>query len=133
MQNKIVIRYQDGRVLKGVSVDFMPNKDHFHLVPFDTPPDAKPQDIHARDLKAVFFVKDYSGNAQYQDKKEFPPDKPSAGRKIKVVFKDGELLVGTTQGYQPDRPGFFVFPADAQSNNDRCYVIAAAAKEVSFM
>ncbi|NTW60313.1 MAG: hypothetical protein HGB21_12640 [Nitrospirae bacterium] len=133
MQNKIVIRYQEGRVLKGVSVDFMPNKDLFHLVPLDTPPDAKPQDIHAHDLKAVFFVKDYTGNARYQDRKEFLPDKPSTGRKIKVVFKDGELLVGTTQGYQPGRPGFFVFPADAQSNNDRCYVIAAAAKEVSFM
>ncbi len=28
------------------------------------------------------------------------------GRKIKVVFKDGEVLAGTTTGYQPGRPAF---------------------------
>jgi hypothetical protein len=50
-----------------------------------------------------------------------------------VVFKDEELLVGTTQGYQPGRPGFFVYPADTQSNNERCYVVSTAAKEVSIL
>jgi hypothetical protein len=133
MQNKIVVRYQDGRVLKGTSVDFMPNKDLFHIVPLDAPLGNKPQEIHARELKAVFFVKDYNGNAQYRERNEFSPDRRVAGRKIKVVFKDEELLVGTTQGYQPDRPGFFVFPADTQSNNERCYVVSTAAKEVSLL
>jgi len=133
MQNKIVVRYQDGRILKGTSADFMPNKDLFHIVPLDAPPGKKPQEIHARELKAVFFVKEYDGNAQYKERTEFSPDRHAAGRKIKVVFKDEELLVGTTQGYQPGRPGFFVFPADTQSNNERCYVVSAAAKEVSFL
>jgi hypothetical protein len=54
-------------------------------------------------------------------------------RKIRVVFADGETLVGTTQGYQPGRPGFFVVPADSGSNNDRCFVVSAATKEVSFV
>jgi hypothetical protein len=133
MQNKIVVRYQDGRILKGTSADFMPNKDLFHIVPMDSPPGKKPEEIHAHELKAVFFVKDYNGNAQYKKRNEFSPGSSVAGRKIKVVFKDEELLVGTTQGYQPGRPGFFVFPADTQSNNERCYVVATAAKEVSFL
>jgi len=42
-------------------------------------------------------------------------------------------MVGTTQGYQPGRPGFFVVPADPVVNTQRCYVIAAATKEVSFL
>jgi hypothetical protein len=133
MQHKIVVRYQDGRILKGTSADFMPNKDLFHIVPLDAPPGKKPQEILVRELKAVFFVRDYNGNAQYQERKEFSPDRGVAGRKIKVVFKDGELLVGTTQGYQPSRPGFFVFPADTQSNIERCYVVSAAVKEVSLL
>jgi hypothetical protein len=58
MQNKIVVRYQDGRILKGTSADFTPNKDLFHIVPQDASPGNKPQEIHARELKAVFFVKD---------------------------------------------------------------------------
>ena len=41
-----------------------------------------------------------------------------------------EVIVGTTQGYQPGRPGFFVYPADAASNNERCFVITAATRRV---
>jgi len=132
IQNKIVVHYQDGRVMKGFTNDFMPNKDLLHLIPMDAAPSAKPLPVKVQELKAVFFVKDFTGNPQYKDKNEFGPTKPVAGRKINVVFKDGELLVGTTQGYQPDRPGFFVFPADPQSNIDRCYVVTPAAKAVWF-
>ena len=133
MQNKIVARYQDGRMLKGVTADFMPNKEVFHLVPVDAHPGDKPVTVNISELKAVFFVKDYAGNAQYKEKQQFDPSKPLAGRKIKVVFKDGETMVGTTQGYQPGRQGFFVFPADQQSNAERFYVVSASAKEVSFV
>jgi hypothetical protein len=42
-------------------------------------------------------------------------------------------MVGTTQGYQPGRPGFFLVPADTGSNTERCYVVAAAAQEISFI
>ncbi len=131
IQNKIVARYQDGRVMKGFTRDFMPNKEFFHLLPMDAQPDAKPIVISVRELKAVFFVKDFKGNPQYQDNKTIDPNKPVVGRKIKVVFKDGELLVGTTQGYQPGRPGFFIFPSDPKSNSDRCFVISAATTQVS--
>ena len=55
-------------------------------------------------------------------------------RKIKVVFADGEVIVGTTQGYQPSRPGFFMVPADSAVNNiDRCYVVAASTSEVTLL
>jgi hypothetical protein len=133
MQNKIVVRYLDGRLTKGFTSDFMPNKDVFHVVPMNAPPGAKPGIINMQDLKAIFFVKDFVGNAGYNDKKIFDPAKPVAGRKIKVVFKDGETLVGTTQGYQPGRQGFFVFPADPQSNIDRFYVVSLAVSSVSFL
>jgi hypothetical protein len=133
IQNKIVVHYQDGRVMKGFTSDFMPNKDIFHLVPMDIPPGSLPLPVSVPESKAVFFVKDFKGNPQYQDKKEFDSTKPAMGRKIKVVFKDGELLAGTTQGYQPGRPGFFVFPVDQQSNIDRCFVVSAATKSVSFV
>jgi hypothetical protein len=132
IQNKTVVRYQDGRVVKGYTRDFMPNKEFFHLAPMDAPADAKPIVISIRELKAVFFVKDFTGDRQYNDNKTIDPNKPVIGRKIKVVFKDGEVIVGTTQGYQPGRPGFFIFSSDPKSNSDRCFVISAATTEVSF-
>lgn len=133
IQNKIVARYQDGSLKKGVTNDFSPNKDIFHLVVMDAPPGSKPLEVRVLDLKAVFFVKDFTGNPQYNDVKEFDSTKPVVGRKIKLVFKDGELMIGTTHGYEPNRPGFFVVPADPQSNIERCFVVTTATQEVSFI
>ena len=133
IQNKIVVRYEDGRVNKGVTSDFFPNKDVFHLLPVNAPPGSKPILVSIQGLKAVFFVKTFEGNPEYKDKKEWEADKTVVGRKIQVTFKDGEVLVGTTHGYQPGRPGFFIHPADPQSNNERCFVISSATQEVSFI
>ncbi|MBN1473171.1 MAG: hypothetical protein JW914_01020 [Syntrophaceae bacterium] len=133
IQNKIVVRYMDGQLLKGVTNDFFPNKDVFHLVPTEAPQGSKSLELSTANLKAIFFVKGYVGNPDYDDKKEFDQNKATVGRKIKVLFKDGELMVGTTNGYQPGRPGFFVVPADPNSNIERCYVLASATQEVSFI
>jgi len=78
-------------------------------------------------------VKDFAGDTQHIKRNEFDPAHPPIGRRIRVVFRDGEILVGTTTGYQPGRLGFFIIPADASSNNERCYVVAAATKEISFI
>lgn len=133
IQNKIVVRYQDGRILKGYTGDFLPTKPVFHLTPMDSPPDAKPMQVQIAEVKALFFVKDFVGNPQRTKAQGFPADKPVVGRKIRVVFQDGETLVGTTQGYDPSRPGFFVIPADAASNNERCFVITRATAQVAFI
>ncbi len=133
IQNKIVARYMNGKVLKGFTADFMPNREVFHLSPADAHPESPTVPVNIKDLKALFFVRDFYGNSGYKDKQEFDPTKSVGGRKIKVVFKDNETLIGTTQGYQPGRPGFFFFPADPQSNNERSYVVTAATREVSFI
>ena len=133
VQNKVVVRFQNGNVMKGFTADFMPNKDVFHLTPGDAQPGSPPLRVSIKDCKALFFVKDFEGDPKYDEKKEFDPARNLGGRKIKVVFKDNEILIGTTQGYQPDRPGFFLFPADPQSNNERSFVVSAATKEVSFL
>jgi len=86
IQNKIVVRFQDGRLMKGFTNDFLPNKDLFHLVPMDAPPGSKPLDVRIPELKAVFFVKEFGGNPGYKDKQEFDPAKPVMGRKIQVTF-----------------------------------------------
>lgn len=130
--NRVVAHYRDGRVVKGHTNDFLPTKDSFHLMGADAPA-AKPVEVHLRELKAVFFVRDFAGTPGRPRRQEFDPAKPLMGRKIRVVFKDGELLVGTTHGYQPGRSGFFVVPADPDSNNTRCFVIAAATETISLL
>lgn len=133
IQNKIVIRYQDGRINKGVTTNFGFNKEFFHLTSVNALPDTKPTKVSLQDLKAVFFVKTFGGNPEYKDKNEFNGVKMAAQRKIKVTFKDGEVLMGTTYDYKPGSSGFFIFPVDPQSNIDRCFIISASTKEVSFI
>jgi len=131
--NKVIARFVDGRILKGTTADFFPTKDVFHLKEATAPATAKPMEVRTNELKALFFVKDYAGDSKHVEANKFDPAKPPAGRRIKVVFKDGEILLGTTTGYQPGRAGFFLVPADAGSNIDRCYVVSAAAKEVTLL
>ena len=131
--NHVVARFQDGRTAKGLTNDFLPATSVFHLLPEGSSPAAKPVEVSVADLKALFFVRDLNGDRDHKKTNAFDPNKPPAGRKMRVEFKDGEILVGTTQGYQPGRPGFFLVPADAKSNNERCFVITAATKAVAFL
>jgi hypothetical protein len=133
VQSKVVARYIDGRVVKGTTGDFLPAKDRFHMSLAGAPADAAPMQVLTRDLKALFFVKDYAGDPGRPKVNEFDPAHPQAGRRIKVVFNDGEVLLGTTAGYQPGRPGFFMVPADPGSNSERCFVFAAAARDIEFI
>ena len=130
--NKLVARFTDGHMVKGTTLDFSPGKDQFHVTQIaPSAPDAV--SIHRDDLKAIFFVKDYEGDPQHVDKHEFDAPVPPGERKVSAAFKDGEVLVGTTPGYKIGLPGFFLTPADTESNNERCYVIATATREVRFL
>ena len=131
IQNKIVVRYRDGKILKGYTGDFLPTKTAFHLTPLGA--GAKPALVQVTELKAVFFVKDLAGNPEHHERLEFSAERPAVGRKIRVLFTDGEVLVGTTQGYDPTRIGFFLVPADPESNNERCFVVGSATIKVSFI
>jgi hypothetical protein len=131
--NKVVARFVDGKILKGVTNDFTPAKDQFHVTPEGAPVGAVPELIKRDDLKALFFVKDFAGNPRHKEKKNFDPARRAMGRKIRVVFKDGEILIGTTAGYQQGRPGFFLESVDDESNILRCYVVMGATREVGFV
>ena len=133
IQDKIVARYQDGRLLKGVTRNFVSNKHFFHFVPMDSPPGGKLLELSTAGLKGLFFVKDFNGNPNYTGKKEFDSPKSSVGRKIRVIFKDGEEMIGTTDGSTQDCPGFFVVPADINSNNECCFVVTSATQQVSLI
>ena len=129
---KVVVRYRDGRLLKGITQNFFPNKDRFHIFLADKP-SGPPTEVFIRDLKAVFVVRDFGGNPEYKERKEFGGGEKVFGTKIEVTFLDGEVLVGSTMGYDLKRQGFFIFPADPQSNNLRAFVVSVAVKHVRQM
>ena len=127
--NRVVARYTDGHLEKGMTLDFSPGREYFHMES-GFAENAESLTIKTMDLKALFFVKDFDGNPVHVDKLEFESAPPPERRRIRARFTDGEILVGTTMGYHPGLSGFFLVPADAESNNERCYVVTSATKEV---
>jgi len=123
--NRVVARFRDGHIVKGTTSDFSPQRDSLHVQT-----ESGVELVDFRHLKALFFVRDLDGDSRHQKSNLFSPARPVIGRKIAVRFADGEILVGTTQGYRPGRSGFFVVPADPDGNTERCWVVAAATDEV---
>ena len=130
---KIVMRYVDGRIIKGFTSDFSPTKNLFHVQPVEAKATDKSIEISVRELKAVFFVKDFSGDPSYSEDKKFSGAQVPSGRKVEVTFLDNEILVGATLSYDPGRPGFFITPADPQSNNLRVFVVSSATRKVRYL
>jgi hypothetical protein len=125
--NKVVARFKNGTIKKGTTSDFFPNKILFRLKLLNE----EVLDIKIEELKAIYFVKDFQGNKNNKDM--YIDVVIGGGREIQVTFMDGEILIGYTQGYSPNRSGFFVVPADLQNNNDRIFVINSATEKVSFL
>lgn len=128
MKLQVVVHFTDGRLLKGHATDFFPNKETFHL---EEKGSGETSEIKVSELKGIFFVKSFEGNPVRHERKDL--ERAGMGKRIQVEFKDGEELAGYTSGYSPDRVGFFVFPSDAESNNEKVFVVTAATARVSFM
>ncbi len=124
LQNKIVIHFKDGSIMKGNTSDFFQNKQSFHIALLD----GKIEEVDVERLKAVFFVKDLKGNNSYLYK--YDGVVAGGGKRIAVDFPDGETITGYVLGYSPQRQGFMMTPADSKGNNERIFIVNSATRSV---
>src|SRR4030042_1388775 len=91
---KIIARYVDGKIIKGYTFDFFPNKPYFHISPsiFETPKEGNK--VLLNELKAVFFVKDFEGNPSYNERKDYKKDSPYHW----VIFEEKRTTVYESSG-----------------------------------
>lgn len=123
IENKVVVRFRDGRMVKGFTYDFNPRKNTFHVT--ETQSAKEVIEVSNSVLKAVFFVRTFEGNREHPGPEDFSLESLEHvhGLKVKITFFDGEVMYATTNGYTPERNGFFVSPVDETSNNERVFVI----------
>jgi hypothetical protein len=129
--SRIVIRYKNGHMLKGFTHNFVATRG---FVQVSADPSASPEARTAvpfTEVKAVFFVRDHDGNPGYAESKRLDPS--GGGRTVSVTFSDGEEMIGTSANYNSSAPGFFVHPADPESNNERVFIVAASVRAVKFL
>lgn len=137
---KVVVRLNDGGVLKGYLRDFSPELPELSLE--EVAAEGKAQ-VRLEDVKAVFFVKSFEGDHEYREKKSYGPAR-SKGQRVFVKFSDGESLVGFLEGDVPwdkgfflsrqrESKGFYLLPADEDTNNTRVFVVASSVDDVTVM
>lgn len=127
----VVARFLDGRVLKGTTHDFAPQKTSFHLFSWGEE-ETRGVTIPVGALKALFFVKSYAGNPGHSERRSFDEAK-GQGRRVLVTFADGETLAGFTTTFAPGKQGWFLIPVDPDSNNTRIYVVASSVRKIEWV
>ena len=125
----VAAHYSNGKIIKGYTIDFFPNKDRFHVTLVDKPSD-RPIEVMVNQLKAVFVVRDLKGNPQYVERKSYMEGETPYGTPLELTFEDGEVMVGSSMGIDLRRQGFFITPADPNSNNLRVFVVCSALKRI---
>ena len=129
MENKVVVHMQDGKIHKGVTQDFRPEGETFHLLPAEG--GGIPMRVTLCDAKALFYVKDYLGNRDYNSRKAFD-DVKGEGRRAIVTFVDGETIWGVVPTYDPQASGFDFYPSDPDDNNQKIFVVNRSVRSVEF-
>lgn len=126
---RLVVRYLDGRLLKGFTTHLPASKAHVHVWTAPNADDASRTTIPIEQLKAIFFVHDLQGDQPLRSGVDSSTDR---GRRIEITFVDGEVLAGTTLNYSQEGRGFFVTPLDTRGNNVRIFVAPGAVRNVRF-
>jgi small nuclear ribonucleoprotein (snRNP)-like protein len=139
--NRVVVRFSNGKILKGYVRNFVANENFILLEEVGTKTE---KSIPFDELKAIFFVKTFEGVSGYRDKKAYGI-RQSTGRKVYLRFNDGESMVGFLEGEVPwkkgfflSKPtsrvkGFFLIPVDSESNNIKVFVVGSSIKDITLM
>jgi hypothetical protein len=122
----VAVRFLDKRILKGRIVDFHPGREVFHV---EEPGQAAPTRVEVEGLKAIFFIKTLEGNREHVEKRAFE-ERTGPEKTVWIEFRDGERLAGWSNSFGSARGGFYVFPADEESNMEKAYVFRAAVERL---
>lgn len=127
---KVIVRTRDGEVIPGFA-----NPDRISTTLKIITQQGKEQKFSIDKLKAVFFVKDFQGNPEYDEIKFLNKQSVSSMVWVRVEFFDGEILEGKIPNNMEliSSPGFYLSPSDRDTNNKRVYVVKSALKNFTFL
>ena len=132
-KRKVILRKLDGEVLKGY-VEGTPD-----LLTADqvTITSLTEETIHVpmRDVKALFFVRKFSGNKEYSEVKFFDSQPKIDGLWVRLHFLDSESIEGIVSNSIKFlvEDGFYLKPPDPNSNNRLMFVVKSALKDFTVL
>ncbi len=140
-REKVVVRFNNGKILKGYVRDFTTDSSVFLFEETDSHGE---QRVPINELKAIFFVRTFEGDSKYREKKTYGL-RNNVGRKVYIKFNDGESMTGFIKGKVPWEKGFFIsnpdskvkgfylIPTDSGSNNIKVFVVGSSIKDMTIL
>jgi len=127
---KVIVRTRDGNVIPGFA-----NEDRIKKTLKIINQQGKEETFTIDKLKAVFFVKDFQGNPEYDEIKFLNKQSVSSMIWVRVEFFDGEVLEGKVLNNMEliSSPGFYLSPSDQDTNNKRVYVVKSSLKNFTVL
>jgi hypothetical protein len=129
-RQRLVVRFKDGRIARGVCFALSPKENSFHLDETDEAgiSSGSTTQIKYSDIKAVFYVKSFDGKFDRTTRyREWTPE----GTEVVVEFNDGEVLRGSTlHPYRADDNRFHLIPKEEKTNNISVLIEASAVAKV---
>jgi hypothetical protein len=92
-------------------------------------PDGESTIIPLSELTAVFFVRDFAGDPTRVEDKFFSE---THDRNMEMTLCNRQVMAGSTLSDEANGPGFFIQPADTQSNNLSVFVTTAGLEHLRF-
>ena len=132
-RRKVIARKLDGQVIKGY-VESIPDLATSEDITFISMTEEMIRIPKAK-MKALFFVKNFSGNREYNEVKFFKAQPKVDGLWARLTFYDDESIEGRIANsfhFLVD-DGFYLKPPDPQSNNRLIYVLKASLKTFSLL
>ena len=127
--DRLVIHFQSGKTLACWGDNFMPLEEEIMVKDQDD----RIQRVVLKEVKVVCFVKAFATDSRTTHK---PPVQllfqAVPGRKVKLLFKDGEKMEGVSSLNERPVRGFFVTPLNPNSNNIHIFVNPSFLKSVEF-
>ena len=132
---KVVIRHQDGSIVKGYfcaedSIHALATSERFlprflsEKSGFRTADGGKIGNLNWPEVKAIFFVSSFEGDREQQPVQFYGQGPEIKSIWIEVTFHDGEVMEGYVKNGLPifKEGGFFLRPTSPGDNNQLIYV-----------
>ena len=95
----VAVRCLDKAIIKGLTFDFRPNRDFFHV---EEQSGAAPMRVPIENLKAIFFIKTLGRDPSCVDKRSFE-QRVGPEKKVWIEFVDGEKMAGWSSSFSSAR------------------------------
>lgn len=134
-KRKVIIRKVNGEILKGYveeSLDPVTGKENNVTITSLTEELIR---VPKSEIKALFFVRKFSGNKEYSEVKFFESQPRIDGLWVRVYFFDNEAIEGIVANSINFliEDGFYLKPPDPNSNNRLMYIVKSALKDFTVL